>query len=172
MNVAMKCFAILCLCAAYAAPGVAEDYKIGTVNAIRVLQQSPQTELANSRIEGEFSDREDRIMEAQKILKALEERLEKDRAVLSAGELQKIERDIIGKRRELQRDQDEYREDLNFRRDEELAKMRQIIGKAIQDVAKAGGFDLVLSDGVVYSSDALDISEDVLAHLRKEQGKN
>lgn len=171
MNAVTKCLVIGCLFALGAGPGLAREYRIGTVNAVRVLQQSPQTEVANKRIQQEFAEREAQIVADQKKLQGMEERLEKDQAVLSPAELQKLERDILSGRRDLKRDQDEYREDLSIRRNEELSRMQEIIVEAIQRVARDGKYDLVLSDGVVYAGQELDISDQVLELLKKNQGK-
>ena len=83
-------------------------------------------------------------------------------------EVEKMERDIINRKRELKRDQDEFRDDVNFRRNEEIAKVRQYIATAIQDVAKKNNFDLVLTDGVMYATPKVNISDLVIDHLKKE----
>ena len=94
-------------------PVYAEDYKLGAVNAVRVLEASPQAEQARTTIEKEFSPRDKQLVAAQKDLKAQEDKLNKDSAIMSETERSKLERDIINKKRDLKRDQDEFREDLD-----------------------------------------------------------
>ncbi len=147
----------------------AEDYKLGAVNALRVLEQSPQAEKARQTIEKEFSPRDKELVAKQKQLKSLEDKLAKDSAIMSESERTKLERDIINQKRDLKREQDEFREDFNFRRNEEFAKIQKDILNAIQKVAKENNYDVVLSDGVIYASPKVDISELVIEYLKKNQ---
>ncbi len=145
----------------------AEDYKLGAVNAIRVLEQSPQADNARSIIEKEFAPRDKQLVAQQKELKAMEDRLVKDGAIMSEDERSKLERDMINKKRDLKREQDEFREDFNFRRNEEFAKIQKDIVDAIQKVAKENNYDVVLSDGVIFASPRVDISDLVIEFLKK-----
>jgi len=153
---------------AWHTPAYAEDYKLGAVNAIRVLEESPQAEQARATIEKEFSPRDKQLVSAQKDLKVLEDKLTKDSAIMSETERSKLERDIINKKRDLKRDQDEFREDFNMRRNEEFAKIQKDIVDAIQKVAKENNYDVVLSDGVLYASPKVDISNIVIEYLKKQ----
>ena len=146
----------------------AEDtYKIGAVNAIRVLEQSPQAERARKMIEEEFTSRDKQLISEQKSIKELEDKFNKDKAILSEQERTKLERDIISNRRDLKRKQDEFREDLTYRRNEEMGKIQKQIIQAIQQVAKDNKYDLVLSEGVLYESPKIDMSGLVIEHLKK-----
>ncbi len=149
----------------------AEDYKIGVVNAIRILEQSPQAEKMRKQIEKEFAPRDRELVASQKKLKQLEDRLTKDAAIMSEAERKKLERDIINQRRDLKRSQDEFREDLTFRRNEEIAKIQKEIVDAINAVAKTGAFDVVLSEGVIFASAKVDISQNVIDYLNKKNAK-
>ena len=151
-------------------PVYAEDYKLGAVNAVRVLEASPQAEQARTIIEKEFSPRDKQLVAAQKDLKTMEDKLNKDSAIMSETERSKLERDIINKKRDLKRDQDEFREDFNLRRNEEFAKIQKDIVDAIQKVAKANNYDVVLSDGVIFASPKVDISDLVIEYLKKQSG--
>ena len=102
-------------------------------------------------------------------MKALEDKFAKDGAIMSESERAKLEREIINQKRELKREQDEFREDFNFRRNEEFAKIQKDILNAIQKVAKENNYDVVLSDGVIYASPKVDISDLVIEYLKKSQ---
>ena len=144
-----------------------ETYKIGAVNAIRVLEKSPQADVARKMIENEFSPRDKELIAEQKSIKDLEDKFKKDRAIMSEQESTKLEREIISKKRDLKRKQDEFREDLNYRRNEEMVKIQKQIIKSIQQVAKDNNYDLVLSEGVLYASPKIDMSGLVIEYLKK-----
>jgi len=145
-----------------------ETYKIGAVNAIRVLEKSPQADIARKMIEDEFSPRDKELITEQKSIKELEDKFKKDRAILSEEENAKLERDIISKKRDLKRKQDEFREDLNYRRNEEMVKIQKQIIQSIQKVAKDNEYDLVLSEGILYASPKTDMSGLIIDYLKKD----
>lgn len=149
----------------------ADDYKIGAVNGVRLLEQSPQAERMRTQIEKEFAPRDRELVSVQKKLKASEDKLAKDAAIMSETERKKLERAIIGQRRELKRSQDEFREDLTFRRNEEIARIQKEIVEAIQIVARNNNYDVVLSEGVIYASQKVDITKLVIDYLKKKNGK-
>lgn len=159
---------ILVLGTALVVPGAMaqEAVRIGFVNAIKVLEAAPQAENARKALEREFSGRDKQLVEAQKAIKTMEDKLDKDGAIMSESERGKLERDIIAKRRDLKRDQDEFREDVNFRRNEEFGKIQREIVEAIQGVAKDKQFDLIVGEGVIFASPKVDITDSVIEKLK------
>jgi len=147
----------------------AENYKIGVVDEVKVLETAPQAEIARRVIDKEFSPRDKDLVKMQKALKSMEAQLETDGSVMSAEAKRKLERDIRAQKRDLKRVGDEFREDLNFRRNEELTKLQRVIFQAIQDVAKGNGYDIVVGEGVVlYAGKRVDLTDKVLVYLKQQ----
>ena len=145
----------------------AADYKIGVVQAVRVLEAAPQAEAAKKKLETEFAGKDKELVSKQKELKALEDRAQKDAAIMSESERARLERDVMNMRREIKRDSDEFRDDVNFRRNEEFAKIQKMIVEAIQSIAAEQKYDLVLGEGVIFASKAVDITDLVIDRLKK-----
>jgi len=141
------------------------DIKVGVVNAAKVLEEAPQAEAARTRLEKEFAPRDKDLVAMQKKLRALEEKLERDGAIITDRERVKIERDLTAQKREIRRDQEAFREDFNMRRNEELSKLQRQVSDVIVSLAREAGFDVILTDGVLYASDKVDITEQVLKRL-------
>lgn len=154
---------LLCL---IAMPSVAQDLKIGYVDTARVLKEAPQAEMARKKLKDEFNPRDEKIVEMQNQLKALTERQEKNDKALSSSARSDLERDSLTLKRDIKRAKEEFTEDFNLRRNEELAKLQQIIQKATIDLAKDKSFDIILSDSVLYTSKRIDITEMLLERLR------
>lgn len=155
--------------AALAAPATfAADYRIGVVNPIQVLEAAPQAADTRKLLEKEFAARDRELVAAQKELKKNEDRLAKDGAIMSEGERAQLERTIVNQRRDLKRDQDEFREDVNFRRNEEFGKIQREIVTAIQAVAAEKKFDLILGEGVIFASDRVDITDEIVSQMKKQ----
>ncbi len=166
-RIAVSLLALLVLSAASAA-----EVKVGFVNVGKVLDKAPQAEQARNRIEREFAPRERELLKRQKEVRAREDRLLKNAAVMSASERQRQEEEIRRMKRDLRRSQDEFREDLNLRRSQELSKLQRKVSEVIRALAKAEGFDLIMMDGVVYASERIEITGKVLERLQAEFKKS
>lgn len=144
----------------------ASELKLGFVNAAKILEEAPQADAARNKLEKEFSARNKKLLDTQRELKALEDKISKDAAVMSDAERAKAERNINGLRRDMKRDQDEAREDFNIRRNEEFSKLQKLVYEAIVALAKQEGYDLIIGDGAIYSSERIDITDKVMARLK------
>ncbi len=141
------------------------ELKIGFVNVPKVMEKAPQAEQAKKRLEKEFSPRDKQLVAQQKEIKKLEEKLTRDASVMGESERRNLERDIVGKKREAARSQQEFREDFNLRRNEELGKLQRRIYEAVKALAKEGSYDLLLTDGVIHASDKIDITSEIQSKL-------
>ena len=143
----------------------AAEIKIGFVNVARVMEKAPQAAKAKKRLEKEFSPRDKQLVAQQKAIKKLEEKLARDASIMSEVERSKIQREIISKKREASRGQQEFSEDFSLRRNEELQKLKKRIYEAIQALAREGEYDLLLTDGVVHASDAINVTSEIQKKL-------
>ncbi|ABA57330.1 Outer membrane chaperone Skp (OmpH) [Nitrosococcus oceani ATCC 19707] len=150
------------------APAGAVDLKIGAVNAVKLLDEAPQKEAALEILKKEFEVRNRELVAKQKKLRGLEDRFNRDAAIMSEADRKALERDILNQNRDLKRDQEVFREDYNIRRNEEFRKLQEEIAKAIVDLAEKKKYDLVVYEGVIYASDKVDITADVLKLLKSQ----
>jgi outer membrane protein len=155
--------------AVFLAAGAAQaELKIGYVNAVKVIEEAPQGEAALKKLEAEFGPRDRKLVEMQNRLKALEQDLEKNALVLKEGDRREKEYEIVTIKRDLRRATQEFREDYNLRRNEELAALQKIVQKAIVEVSKQENFDLVLHEGVAFAGPKIDITDLILKKLGKK----
>jgi outer membrane protein len=160
-------FALLTLTAAVAPAGAMAQAqtKIGFVNVSRLLAEAPQAQAASAALETEFASRRRDLENQQKDLKAREEKLQKDGAVMAENERRNAEKTLRDGQRELARKQNEFLEDLNVRRNEALGQLQRAVVQEIQAYAKTAGFDIVVADAL-YASPSLDITTQVLTALQ------
>lgn len=159
--------ALCCLGLALPVVSVAVDFKIGYVNAVRVIEEAPQGVAALKKLEAEFGQRDKELVALQGRIRQGEDELQKNAPVIKEAERRTREREILALKRELKRATQEFREDYNQRRNEELAALQQIVRKTILEIAKQDKYDLILHEGAVYASDSIDITEKVLKKLGK-----
>ena len=164
-------FAIILFCL-HTVTASAQEPKIGFVNPVDLLDKAPQTMAAKEKVEREFKERDNELVEKQKDLRREEERLKRDGSTMSDEARKKLEVDISRIRRELKRDLDDFREDFSLARNREMSKLQQQINEAIVKLAKDEKFDLIVGDSVVYASERIDITEQVLKVLREEFKEN
>ena len=153
---------VLCVSAGVAA---AVEYKIGFVNTERLFREATPAKRAQAKIEKEFATRDAEIQKLGKQVRDLQAVLDKDGATMAETERRNKERDLANQSRDLQRMQREFREDLNLRRNEELAGIQERANKVIQQIAESEKFDLILQDPVVYASQRIDITDKVIKAL-------
>lgn len=146
----------------------AAEIKIAVVNPNALVEKSPQYEAVRKDLESEFNRRNQDLIAKQKQLKKLEDKLSRDSAVMSAAEVTRLEQDIRSRRRQLTRVRDEYREDLNLRRTEEFNRLLKQVSEVVHQVAKDEQYDLVLSQGIVYASEKVDLTDKVLSRLQTQ----
>ena len=145
-----------------------EEMKLGFVNVPRVMDAAPQAIAARDRIDDEFAPRDRELVLLQRELNEQEDRLVKNSAIMSASERTRLEEDIRRLRRELRRSQEEFREDLNLRRSQELSKLQRKITEVIESLARAESYDIILTDGVVFAGERVDITKNVIDRLQVE----
>ncbi|HEY9146360.1 MAG TPA: OmpH family outer membrane protein [Thiobacillus sp.] len=154
----------LILASAFAAAPLLADTKIGFVNTERLLREAPLSIAAQKKLEREFSGRDQELQKMAKQARDLQAQLDKDGVTMSDSDRKSKERDLNNLNLELQRKGREFREDLNLRRNEELSQIQERARKAIQDIAKAEKFDLIVEQAV-YVDPKSDITDRVMKAL-------
>ena len=157
----------LVLAAALAAAGVAaqaQELKIGYVNSERVLREATPAKAAQSKLEAEFGKREKELSDMAARLKAASDKLEKDAPTLAEAERTRRQRDLVEQDRDFQRRRREFQEDLNQRKNEELASVVERANKVIKQIFDQEKYDLILQE-VVFASNRVDITKKVIDAL-------
>ncbi len=146
----------------------AAELKVGYVQVDKILQEAPQTAESGKKLEREFSPKSQELERMQKQIRDIEAALDKEGVTLSETERRNKERDASNLKIEFQRKQRELREDINLRKNEELASLQDRINAAVKTVSEADGYDLVVYGGVAYASKKIDITDKVLKLLGKK----
>ena len=160
----MLCVIVLGL--AFLATAEAQQLRIGYVDMKQVLDNAPQVLAGRARLDQEFRARNDAIELDEMRASALEARLQQ--GDMSADSRVQLERDLRELRRNITRRKEDLRDELSFRRTEEVQSLEEQINVAVQAIAERNGFDLIVSSPVVYASPSLDITDMILEQLEVE----
>ena len=145
-------------------PVNAQESRIGFVNTERILRESAPAKASQQKLEQEFSKREKSIQDSATKLKEATSKLERDATVMPESERLKRQREAAELERDLQRRQREFREDLNQRRNEELAAVVERANRVIRQIAEAEKYDIIFQEAV-YASTKIDITDKVIRAL-------
>lgn len=162
----LKHFALIAAILLPAASVQAQESKVGFVSTERIFREAAPAKAAQTKIEQEFSKRDKELQEMASRLKSMSDKLDKDAAVLSESDRIKRQRELADLDKDFQRKQREFREDLNQRRNEELAIVLERTNKVIKQIAESEKYDIVFQEAV-YASPRIDITDKVLKALNK-----
>jgi len=160
-----KAFVLALLLAGSALGLAAQELKIGYINSERLLRESAPAKAAQAKLEAEFGRREREITEDANQLKAAADRLDKDAPTLGEAERNRRQRELVERDRDLQRKRRAFQEDLNQRKNEELANVVERANRVIKQIFDDEKYDLILQDGVVFAGPRVDITDKVIRAL-------
>ncbi|MBK5048582.1 OmpH family outer membrane protein [Burkholderia sp. R-70006] len=142
----------------------AQEARIAAVNSDRILRESAAAKAAQVKLEAEFAKRDKDLADMAQKLKSMSDSLDKSGASMSVADRAQKQRDLSQLDTDFQRKQREFREDLNQRRNEELAAVLDRANKVIKQIAEQQHYDLIVQEAV-YVSPRIDITDQVLKAL-------
>jgi outer membrane protein len=142
----------------------AADFKIGFVNTERVFRDAAPAVRAQKKIEQEFAKRDQDMQKMAEQIRKLQESLEKNTVTMTETERRNKEREFGELNKDFQRKQREFREDLNQRRNEELAAVLERANRTIKAIAESEKYDIIFQEAV-YASPRIDITDKVIKAL-------
>lgn len=167
----MKKLAFVALGVLIGTSAVAADSKIGFVNTERVFRDAAPAVRAQKKIEQEFAKRDQEMQKMAEQIRKLQEALEKNSVTMSDSERRNKEREFADLSKDFQRKQREFREDLNQRRNEELAAVLERANRTIKAIAESEKYDIIFQEAV-YASPRIDLTDKVIKALEdKPAGK-
>lgn len=150
-----------------ASPTLAE-LSIAVINPTRIVEESPQYEAARAMLSAEVKEREASLRAQQDEIDQLNARLERDGALMSAEEAARLRSDIRTRERRLNYARSEIQEEFALRQSDLRTKLVRQVEEVVQRIAREKGIDLILSEGVVFYSERVDISDEVIGRLKAE----
>jgi outer membrane protein len=150
---------------------VAAELKIGFVDTSTVMRDAPQADSAREKLQNLFAPREKAIAANQSKLSKLEKEFSKNSAFVSREDKVKKERAIFMLQRDIKRAKQEFNEDLNIKRNDELTRLQKLVFKTIVSYAKKNNYDAILGESVLFANKRVDVTADVLKMLRQQYSK-
>jgi outer membrane protein len=143
-----------------------QQLRIGYVDMKQVLDNAPQVLAGREKLDLEFRPRNETIEFQERQAQAMDDRLQM--GDLTEDARIRLDRELREMRRNVNRQKEDLRDELSFRRTEEVQKLEDQINDAVQEIARDAGYDLILSSPVIYADPSLDITQLILDQLRLE----
>lgn len=145
--------------------------RIGFVDIPYLIDRAPQTLEAERRLESEFRPRQGELESQRAELAQLAARLGDSGLSLDDMERARLDRETRGLERRIERDEQDFREELSIQKNTEFKTVRVLVLEAIARFGKRGDYDLIVSDGVLYANERIDVTERILESLSREHAR-
>lgn len=148
-------------------PGVhAAELKIGVVSVEKIISQTPQVEAASAAMNEKFGGQKKELEDLETEIRTLQDNIKRNELVMPEDKLNDLKNKMLGKAQVYEQKKNILSKDLQAMRSQELMSLQQSMKEIIKNIAEKGGYDLILSDGVVYTDEALDISSQVIDQMK------
>ena len=152
----------------FAQGAVAQDTKIGVLNALQALFNSDSAQVVQTELEQDFALDEARATELTEQLQTLQSEYQQNEAVMTEDEIRRMNANAQDLQVQLQLIQERVQQALQEKNQQFLASMQNELAAAVTDVVAEGGFDLILNaDTAPYFAPVLDITARVTAKLNE-----
>ena len=164
----MKKAVLSLLVAAMALPGLAQSSapsRVAVINVQRVLLESNQGKVAREKLEAVAAGKQQQAQQMNSELEALEKEISTKRLSLSQDKLEEMTKDFDEKKIALQRFAQDADRELKQEEQRTLIELEKSIRPVIDQIGKEMGFALIfnkLESGLVYASDAIEITDTVI----------
>ena len=159
-----------CVATAMPVAAQAQSFKAGFVNTDRILREADTAKAAQAKLEAEFSKRDKELRDMGAAMKAASDKFERDAPTMSESQRQARQRQLADQDRDLQRKNREFQEDLNARKNEELAHVLDKANRVVKQMAEAENYDVILQEAV-YVNPKHDITDKVLKAMNAPSSK-
>lgn len=134
------------------------------MNTDRIFREASAAKAAQAKLEQEFSKREKDLVDQGNSLKNASDKFEREATTMSESQRASRQRQLVDQDREFQRKRREFQEDLNARKNEELATVLDRANKVVKQVAETEKYDVILQEAV-YINPKFDITDKVIKAL-------
>jgi outer membrane protein len=146
----------------------AEQFKVGSVDFQRALNESEFGAQTRAELETTIKSHQVKIDEQMKKLDSMKADLEAQSSVLSDDAYRQRQEEIDKFERDLERQVNDSNDELAKLQRRKEYEILKDLDTVVAEIAKADGYDLVLPvDVIIYSSEGLDITDKVISRYNK-----
>jgi outer membrane protein len=158
--------AAFCICAALGAQS--PPTKIGVISMQEAIVKTKDGQKAAQQLDAKFQPKQKEFDRRQNELAQLQDQLNKGGSVLNEDKRTGLLRDIDQKKKTLERDMSDTKDELAAAEQDAFQGLGQRIKTLLDNYAKDRGYALILDYGspsasILYASTAVDVTQDIIA---------
>ncbi|MBL4772713.1 MAG: OmpH family outer membrane protein [Alcanivoracaceae bacterium] len=146
--------------------------KIGFVDMETLINNSPQINHARATISSEFEVPYTDIEQKESDLELLENRITKDGTIMSLSELGKLQERARILDRQVRRAKEDLKDAISIRNNQILNNIQEELKIVVEQYAIENNYDAILINAILYVSDEMDITQEILQVLKEKNNKN
>ncbi|MFC4260551.1 OmpH family outer membrane protein [Marinobacter lacisalsi] len=151
----------------FAVPATAET-RIGVVDLRQALFSSNDAKAFSDQLQQDFAGTEEEVRKVQQEARTLQERLQKDGAMMNESERQQLKAEFQAKAQEFAQKKQQLDQTLNSRKQTFLEEARPEVDAAVKELMEEHNLDIILpSETVVYVKPELNLTEELLEKLNQ-----
>ena len=161
---------VLCGLLVFPALAQAQDMKLGVVDLQQVMEKSEPGQKAIKQLQSEFTEMKDELDKKKAAIDQLRQELQKQSLVLSQEAQLDKETEYKQKVRDFQDLYQNYQRKMQLKEEKLREPIIKKLISIIRDYGSANGYTLIMdkkNSGVIYNSDAIEITKPVIAELNK-----
>ncbi|MDH5472055.1 MAG: OmpH family outer membrane protein [Gammaproteobacteria bacterium] len=143
------------------------DVKIGYVNMKRLLTEAPQIEAINKRLHDRFNGPKTELESMAAALQQQEKDLKRDALLMTESKLAGNKQKLMDDFKAFREKEAQLGKELQDVQNQELSVFRDVARDILSKLAEEGKYDLIVSEGVIYAADKIDITNQILDRLKK-----
>lgn len=145
--------------------------KIGLVDFQQILKESSAGKFARQKINKRGKKLETNLKEMQDKIEGLREKLEKEALVMSQEQREQKQREIRIKINDFKQKNEQYKKEFQQMREEVINNMQEEVFGLAREIGEEQEYTLIIEKsaaGVLYSSDAIDITDKVISRYNED----
>lgn len=151
----------------FAVPALAET-RIGVVDLRQALFSSNDAKAFSDQLKQDFAGTEEEVRKAQQEARSLQERLQKDGAMMNESERERLKEEFQEKAQEFSEKKEQLDQTLNSRKQAFLEEARPEVDAAVKELMEEHDLDIILpSETVVYVKPELNLTDELLEKLNQ-----
>ena len=144
------------------------ETRIGVVDLRQALFSSDDARTFSEQLERDFSDDEARVRQAQQEAQKLQDRLQKDGAMMNETERKELSGQFQQKVQQFNQLKQRLDATVNQRKQQFVENARPEVDAAVQELLEENNLDIILpSEAVVYAKPDMNLTEQLLEKLNK-----
>ena len=160
--------AVAVAAALLAAVPAAAETRIGVVDLRKALFSSDDAQAFSAQLEQDFAGTEDEVRQVQQEARDLQERLQKDGAMMNEREREQLTAEFQRKAQEFTRKKQQLDQTLNSRKQGFLEDARPEVDAAVKELMEEHDLDIILpSETVGYVRPELNLTDQLLEKLNQ-----